>query len=114
VQTEDLTPALARHLGLKVSRGALVDRVTPGGPSAAAGIRGGTASGSFQGVAVVAGGDVVVAVNGRPVASASDFVRIVTNELRPGQTSVVSVLRAGRTRSIAVRLGSRPADPQLP
>jgi 2-alkenal reductase len=114
VQTEDLTPSLARHLGLKVSRGAIVDRVTPGGPSAAAGIRGGAASGSFQGVAVVAGGDVVVAVNGRPVASASDFVRIITNELRPGQTSVFSVLRAGRTRSIAVRLGSRPADPQLP
>ncbi|MDX6666551.1 MAG: hypothetical protein QOG68_2757 [Solirubrobacteraceae bacterium] len=114
VQTEDLTPSLARHLGLKVSRGAIVDRVTPGGPSAAAGIRGGAASGSFQGVAVVAGGDVVVAVNGRPVASASDLVRIITNELRPGQTSVFSVLRAGRTRSIAVRLGSRPADPQLP
>jgi S1-C subfamily serine protease len=114
VQTEDLTPSLARHLGLKVSRGALVVRVTPGGPSAAAGIRGGTASGSFQGVAVVGGGDVVVAINGRAVASADDLVRIVTNELRPGQTAVFSVLRSGRTRSIAVRLGSRPADPQLP
>ena len=114
VQTEGLTPSLARHLGLKVRRGALVDRVTPGGPSAVAGIRGGTASGSFQGVAVVAGGDVVVAIDGRTVASADDLVRIVTNDLRPGQTAVFSVLRAGRTRSIAVRLGSRPADPQLP
>ena len=107
-------PSLARHLGLKVSRGALVDRVTPGGPAAAAGIHGGTAEAQFQGAAIVTGGDVVVAVNGLPVSSADDLVRIITNKLRPGQTAVFSVLRAGRKRSIAVRLGSRPADPQLP
>jgi S1-C subfamily serine protease len=114
VQTEDLTASLARHLGLRAGRGALVDRVTPGGPAAAAGIRGGSAESSFQAVTVVTGGDVVVAVNGLPVADSDDLVRIVTNRLRPGQTAVFSVLRAGRTRSIAVRLGSRPADPQLP
>jgi len=114
VQAEDLTPSLARHLRLRVSRGALVDRVTPGGPAAAAGIHGGAAEVQFQGVAVVTGGDVVVAVNGLPVSNADDLVRIITNKLRPGQTAVFSVLRAGRKRSIAVRLGSRPADPQLP
>jgi len=114
VQTEDLTPSLARHLGLEVGRGALVDRVTPGGPAAAAGLHGGTAEAQFQGVAIVTGGDVVVAVNGLPVANADDLVRIVTNKLRPGQTAVFSILRAGRKRSIAVRLGSRTADPRLP
>jgi S1-C subfamily serine protease len=114
VQTEDLTPSLARHLALKARRGALVDRVTPGGPAAVAGIHGGTAETQFQGVTVVRGGDVITAVNGLPVANADALVRIVTNSLRPGQTAVFSVLRAGRTRSIAVRLGSRPADPQLP
>jgi S1-C subfamily serine protease len=114
VQTEDLTPSLARHLGLRERRGALVDRVTPGGPAAAAGIRGGSADSQFQGVTVVTGGDVIVAVNGLPVANGDDLVRIVTNVLRPGQTAVFSVLRAGRTRPVAVRLGSRPTDPQLP
>ncbi|MGZ4290294.1 MAG: S1C family serine protease [Gaiellaceae bacterium] len=114
VQTEDLTPSLARHLRLRVSRGALVDRVTPAGPAAAAGIHGGTAEAQFQGVAIVTGGDVVVAVNGLPVSTGDDLVRIITNKLRPGQTAVFSVLRAGRKRSIAVRLGSRPADPSLP
>jgi S1-C subfamily serine protease len=114
VQTEDLTPSLARYLGLKVGRGALVDRVTPGGPAATAGIRGGTSETQFQGVAVARGGDVVTSVNGLPVTNANDFVRIITNELRPGKTAVFTVQRAGRTRSIAVRLGSRPNDPQLP
>ena len=114
VETEDLTPSLARHLGLRLSRGAIVDRVTPGGPAAAAGIHGATAEAQFQGVTIVTGGDVVMAVNGLPVSNADNLVRIITNKLRPGQTAVFSVLRAGRKRSIAVRLGSRQADPQLP
>jgi 2-alkenal reductase len=114
VQAEDLTPSLARYLGLKVKQGALVDQVTSGGPAAKAGLHGGTAEEQFQGAAIVRGGDVVTAVNGRAVTSADDFVRIVTNTLRPGHTAVLSVVRAGRKRSIAVRLGSRPSDPQLP
>ena len=114
VQTEDLTPSLARHLGLKAQRGALVDRVTAGGPAAKAGIRGGSAESQFQGVATIGGGDVVLAVNGVAVSSADALVRIATNTLRPGQTAVFTVLRGGRQRSIAVRLGSRSTTPQLP
>jgi S1-C subfamily serine protease len=114
VQTENVTPSLAHYLGLKVKRGAIVDRVTPGGPAAAAGLRGGTAEAQFQGVTVVRGGDVVTAIDGRAVANADDLVRIITNELRPGQETVFTVLRDGRTRSIVIHLGSRPADPQVP
>lgn len=114
LQTEDLTPSIARHLGLKADRGALVARVTAGGPAAKAGLHGATSESQFQGVAVAAGGDVVLAINGAKVRNGSDLVRIVTNDLRPGQTAVFTVLRAGRQRSIAVRLGSRPSAPQLP
>jgi S1-C subfamily serine protease len=114
VQTEDLTPSLARHLGLKAQRGALVDHVTAGGPAAKAGMKGGTVESQFQGVAVVSGGDVVLAIAGTPVSNADDLVRIVTNTLRPGQTAVFTVLRDGHRRAVAVRLGSRPNDPALP
>jgi len=109
VQTEDLTPSLARHLGLKTSRGALVDQVNPGGPAALAGIRGGTIQTQFQGVQVVSGGDVITAVDGLTVSNADDLVRIVTNVLRPGQTAVFTVERSGHPRRLAVRLGSRPS-----
>jgi S1-C subfamily serine protease len=114
LQTEDLTPSVARHLGLKADHGALVVRVTPGGPAAKAGLHGATSESQFQGVTVAAGGDAVVAINGVKVRNGSDLVRIVTNNLRSGQTAVFTVLRAGRQRSIAVRLGSRPSAPQLP
>ena len=106
VQTEDLTPSLARHLQLPARQGALVDTVTAGGPAAAAGVRGGTREEQFQGETVTAGGDVIVAVNGRPVADAADLVRIVTN-FRPGQTAVFSIVRASGRRTIAVTLAAR-------
>jgi 2-alkenal reductase len=106
VQTEDLTPSLARHLGLPVEYGALVDRVTPGGPAAAAGLRGGSSEEQFRGQTVTAGGDVIVAVDGRPVADAADLVRVVTN-LSPGQTAVFTVVRASGRRTVAVTLAAR-------
>jgi S1-C subfamily serine protease len=84
VQAEDVTPSLAAALKLPVRRGALVDRVTPGGPAAGAGLRGGRSEQEFEGQTVHVGGDVVVAVDGLLVESADTFVRIVTNTLRPG------------------------------
>jgi S1-C subfamily serine protease len=108
LSSEDLTPALSRHLGLAVRDGALVDRVTAGGPAQRAGIRGGGAEESFQGQAVVRGGDVVVAIDGRPVRSAADLVRIVTNALRPGDQSVFTVVRDGRRRAFTLTLAERP------
>ena len=59
IQTEDLTPSLARRLRLPVPFGALVDAVTSGGPADKAGIRGGNGHVSFEGQTVVSGGDVV-------------------------------------------------------
>jgi 2-alkenal reductase len=107
VQSEDLTASLARHLQLPVAHGALVDSVSAGGPAAAAGLRGGTHEEQFQGQTVTVGGDVIVAVDGRPIASAADLVRIVTNGLRPGQTALFSVVRGSSRRAIAVTLTAR-------
>jgi S1-C subfamily serine protease len=109
IASEDLTPTLARRLKLPVLRGALVDRVTSGGPAARAGLRAGTHELAFEGETVQVGGDVIVGVNGIPVTGADALVRIVTNTLRPGQTALFSVVRNGRRRSIAVHLAARPA-----
>jgi len=107
IQSEDLIPALARHLRLPVVRGALVDIVSAGGPAAAAGLRGGSHEEQFEGETITIGGDVIVAVDGLAVASANDLVRIVANTLRPGQTAVFSVVRASGRRTIAVKLTAR-------
>jgi S1-C subfamily serine protease len=114
ITTEDLTPSLARHLGLGVRHGALIDFVGPGSPGARAGLRGGTARESFQGDEVVRGGDVVVAIDNVPVRSADDLVRIVGEQLRPGQIATFTILRGSNRRTIPVRLADRPANPHSP
>jgi S1-C subfamily serine protease len=107
IQAEDVTPSLARHLRLSVTRGALVDEVPAGGPAARAGLRGSTHEELFEGEAVQAGGDVVVRVGRYPVRGAADLVRIVTNKLRPGATVRFRIVRGGRQLVLPVRLALR-------
>jgi S1-C subfamily serine protease len=111
ILTEDLTPTLARHLGLPVTHGALVDSVTSGGPASRAGLRGGNHREEFQSNEIVTGGDVVTAIDGVPVENADDLVRIVSERLRPGQVAVFSVVRGSSRRTVAVKLTERPANP---
>ncbi|HEY6836163.1 MAG TPA: trypsin-like peptidase domain-containing protein [Gaiellaceae bacterium] len=109
VSTEDLTPALARHFGYPVEHGAVVVTVQDGSPAAKAGLRGGRHDASYLGVDFRSGGDVIVAIAGRPVRSSEDVVRIVTNDLAPGQLTKLTVVRDGKRLQIPVRLAERPA-----
>jgi 2-alkenal reductase len=109
ITTNDMTPALSRRLGYRAERGALVVSVAPG-PAREAGMRGSTRSLTYQGSEIRTGGDLVVAIGGRPVENADDLVRIVTGELRPGQQVVFTVLRGSRRLELPVVLGERPED----
>jgi S1-C subfamily serine protease len=113
IRTDDLTPTLARHLRLPVLRGALVRAVTDGSPADKAGVRGGDTGDTeyFNGAEVVPGGDVVVAIGGRPVRSSDDVARTLVEHYRPGDTVTFTVVRDGRRSHAAVRLGTRPAIP---
>jgi S1-C subfamily serine protease len=111
VHTDDLWPALARKLGLKVSRGALIADVVPEGPADKAGLRGSNQSVTFQGEEIDTGGDVVVGVNSQRVRSGDDLVRIVTNDLKPGTRAVFTVVRGGRELQIPLLISQRPNGP---
>jgi S1-C subfamily serine protease len=108
LQTQDLTPSLARRLHLSVLHGALIQQVTQGGPAARAGLRGGSGQIQFEGEQFVTGGDVVVSVNGRSVTDADSLVRIITINLRPGQTAQFGIVRGGKRKTVAVHLAERP------
>jgi S1-C subfamily serine protease len=111
VTTETLTPTLARHLGYSATRGAIVGVVRDDSPAAKAGVRGGDEQESFNGLEVTRGGDVIVAADGRPVLSADDVVREVSERL-PGQTIALTVLRDGERKVVRIRLGARPMAPE--
>jgi len=111
VRTQDVTPGLAEAFDLAVDRGALITRVESDTPADTAGLRGGSRSEVYNGLAVTLGGDLIVAIGGRPVRSAEDVSRLVTSVLRPGQTVAFTVLRGGTTRAtVDVTLGDRPAN----
>jgi 2-alkenal reductase len=112
ITTEDLTPTLARHLGYRVSHGALIDSVLPDTPGARAGLRGGTGQEQFDGVTVSRGGDVVLAIDGRTVGSAEDVVRIVAEDLRPGAVARFTVQRGAERIVIPITLAARPGNPR--
>jgi S1-C subfamily serine protease len=108
VVTEDLTPALAKRFGYAVQRGAAVSAVTRGSPAKAAGLRGGSGEKHVLGTTFNPGGDVIVAINGRRIASAEDIVRIVTESLAPGEVARFTIVRGDRRRDVRVRLAERP------
>jgi S1-C subfamily serine protease len=111
ITTEDLTPGIARRFGYPVEHGAVITSVRPGSPGAHAGLRGGTDERDFNGVTFTYGGDVLVSVDGSPVRSANDVVRVVAERLRPGQASTFTIVRDGSRRQVRVVLGTRPRNP---
>jgi 2-alkenal reductase len=111
IKTEDLIPTIARRLHYPVSHGAVVTEVNPGTPGAEAGLRAGTDQQRLLGAPFISGGDVIVAIDGHPVGSAEDVVRVVTEELSPGQSVPVTFFRAGRRHQVTIKLAERPANP---
>jgi S1-C subfamily serine protease len=110
VQTEELTPSVARRLSLPVSRGAVITRVQPDSPASKAGLREGERDVDVEGVSFRVGGDVIVAVGGRPVRSGDDIVRAVSG-LAPGATVRLTVYRGTQRLVVRLRLAARPLRP---
>jgi S1-C subfamily serine protease len=107
ITTEDVTPSLARAFHLPADHGAIVDRVVPGSPAAQAGLRPGLRETTFEGTDVRLGGDLIVAIDGSPVRTAADVVRIVTERLLPGDVARVAILRGRARLVVPVRLAAR-------
>jgi S1-C subfamily serine protease len=94
-----VTPELARERGLSVQRGVLVVEVVPEAPAARAGLRPDAANG-FP-------GDVIVALNGRPVDSMDDLLALLA-EHQPGDRVRLRLVRGTAVVEVDLVLGVRP------
>ncbi len=88
VYIQDLTPALVKEFGLKVSEGALVTEVMPGSPAEKAGIK---------------EKDVIVEYNGKSIKNASDLKNYVLLT-KPGTTVNLKIIRNGKEMELNVEI----------
>lgn len=104
VEGRAIWPELAEALKIPVQHGILIERVTPGGAAAQAGVRGGNKvvlAGLQQ---LTIGGDVLVAINGNEVTSPTDL-SLMLNRASPGDTVTLTILRDGKKIDVKVKLG---------
>ena len=95
VEVQDLTPELVESLNLKpLQQGALIAGVLKGGPADLGGIR---------------PGDVLLAVNGQPVADSSSLLNLIA-ALKPDQHVELTVSRNKQSLSLKIRVGRRPVQ----
>ncbi|HEX7382085.1 MAG TPA: Do family serine endopeptidase [Nevskiaceae bacterium] len=91
VVVQQLTPALAKALGLKVEKGVIITKVEPDSPAAKAGIK---------------ADDVIVSANGQKVTSVLQ-IRNAVGLLEVGQTVKLGVMQDGALRDIDVKVGPK-------
>ncbi|HEY7198170.1 MAG TPA: trypsin-like peptidase domain-containing protein [Gaiellaceae bacterium] len=107
VRTQTVTPGLAKALQLPADRGAAIQDVRAGSPAADAGLRGGTRDRSYEGIDISTGGDIIVAIDGKPVQTAEDVVRQISR-LDPGDRVVFTLVRGDDRVDVPLILGERP------
>lgn len=94
LEPQDITPDLARAFHLDDDRGAIVARVLPRGPAAAAGVQ---------------VGDIIQSLNGETIHDAYDLLNRLA-PLEKGSTVTLGVLRKGRPLTLKVKVATRPPD----
>jgi serine protease DegQ len=96
IEVADMSADLAQSLGLKGTKGAIVGAIEKGSPAERGGIR---------------LGDVIMTVNGRPVADVSQALNAIA-ELAPGKSVPVKVMRKNAEIALDVTVGRRKPRPR--
>ncbi len=96
VQIQPVNKDIADSLGLADAKGALVSEPQADGPAHKAGIK---------------AGDVIVAVDGKDVASPRELARVIGG-IQPGKSVELTVWRNGKSEPVKLELGTLPSDKQ--
>lgn len=104
----NVTPGLAEVLKLPARDGLLLVQMYNGAPLAKAGIRGAQREDIIGNERVYTGGDLLIAIDGRPVSSVAELETLLENQYRVGDVVQVSVIREGRTLEAPVELAEEP------
>ncbi|HEX6893774.1 MAG TPA: trypsin-like peptidase domain-containing protein [Bryobacteraceae bacterium] len=94
----------ADALDLPTQGGLLIQEVENGSAAARAGLRGGRQTVQIGNVQLLVGGDLITAIDGRPV-DREDAISRALSRKRAGDTLELTIFRNGRTMNVRVKLG---------
>jgi putative serine protease PepD len=103
---QEISPPLANLLRLPATQGLLIAQLTRGGPADQAGLRAGTRVVLIGNQEFVIGGDLIVEIDGTPIASSSDLTRYLRRK-EPGEVAHVSIYRGGERMTVDITLADR-------
>jgi S1-C subfamily serine protease len=106
-----LTSDIAKREGLDRNiKGIIVDSIVKNGPADKAGINGSTTNQYGERI----GGDIITAVDGKPVIKMEDLISYLEIQKSPGENMTLTVLKDGKTIDKQITIGQRPsASPYL-
>lgn len=97
VQISDLTPDLAKNLGIDQNQGAVIQRVEKDSPGDKAGLK---------------AGDVAVALDGKPIRGSADL-RNRVGLSQVGSTVTLTIIRDGAKKDVRIRLEKVPEKQEV-
>jgi S1-C subfamily serine protease len=106
VSAAAVTPQLKKLFNLPTANGLLVREVAKGSGAAKAGIKGGNTSVVVQGESYMIGGDIITAVDGRPVKTYDQLFAVVQQK-HPGDTLKIELYHDNSKRTVTAKLGTR-------
>jgi S1-C subfamily serine protease len=109
VKTVPVQGDLAQALDLPAEGGLLIQEVENGSAAEDAGLHGPRRVVIVGNVPLGIGGDLIVAIDGKPVTRDDDLQRTMNNK-RAGDNVELTIYRNGRTQKIIVKLGSAPEN----
>jgi S1-C subfamily serine protease len=109
IATAEITSTVASQLSLPVQQGLLVQSVDPNSAAGQAGLKGGSQQQQAGARQVASGGDIIVALDGKPVKRPEDFISYLELNKKAGDSLTVTIIRNGQQQDVTLTLGARPA-----
>jgi 2-alkenal reductase len=103
-----VTLEMVEAMDLPAETGVLIESIEPGSPAEKAGLHGGTQEVIVAGRPMLAGGDVVLAVNGVVVNRFDDLINYLASQTDVGDVLNLTVMRDGQQIGIDIKLEERP------
>lgn len=106
----DITPRLARQLGLPVESGLLVAQLYNGSPAQQAGLRGADRQVVVGNRYVLIGGDIITAIDGQLLGTWDELDSYLEENTTAGQAVTLETVRGDETMQLQVTLAEAPAS----